>query len=394
MAVHRITRSGSNLIVHMDDGSRMLAFRGASSVWFPTKPGGPGPDPDPDPGGDDPKTFNMRSNDGALNFTIQEQGMKYARIIYDVGTELGLPREGIVAAFMCVMVESPPFLMLANSNVPESLNYPHDEVGSDNYSLGLFQQQSMWGWGTTAQLMDAAHNAKAFFGGPTGPNFPSPAGLLDLSNPTWDNRATLGTAVQDVQGSAYPTRYDNWTEACFALYDAMGTAGGGGSFRSPFVIAPSPDGDLPPVGSGDSPLAEFGPRTLTGNFHEGIDFGYRNATNGAVIHAAGDGVVKINGPYLGYGNCFAINHGSYEGKEIVTLYGHRQANVGPAVGSKVSKWDEIGLVGSTGNVTGPHLHWETHITDGGNLIHDNLNGSYDSPRTAIDPREFMKKYGE
>src|SRR5699024_9148682 len=155
-------------------------------------------------------------------------------VIFDAGVDVGLPRDGIVAAFMCVMVEAPPFLMYANSNVPESLNYPHDAVGSDSDSLGLFQQRPSAGWGTVAELMDADYNARAFYGGPSGPNSGSPAGLLDIS-PAWDERATLGEAVQAVQVSAFPDRYDNWSDACYALHDALAGSTPSGDWQWPFI---------------------------------------------------------------------------------------------------------------------------------------------------------------
>ena len=86
-------------------------------------------------------------------------------------------------------------------------------------------------------------------------------------------------------------------------------------------------------------------------YHAGIDIG--NAGYGAPVLAAADGVVTYAGVMSGYGNCVMINHGS----GIVTLYGHGQT-IYATLGQTVKQGDVIMAVGSTGNSTGPHLHFE------------------------------------
>lgn len=163
--------------------------------------------------------------------------------------------------------------------------------------------------------------------------------------------------------------------------------------ESPFVMAPSPDGDMPPVGHVDAPRAEYGPRALTGAFHEGIDLGWRNAVNGAVIHSAGAGTVLHDGAEGNWGNSIIIDHGANSnGDRLIIRYAHRQAPTG-LQGATVSKGDPIGLVGATGAVFGPHLHMETHVTPDGVLRNDYNNPSYTSPRTTINPRDFFDIYG-
>jgi len=90
----------------------------------------------------------------------------------------------------------------------------------------------------------------------------------------------------------------------------------------------------------------------TRRFHEGMDF---VAPTGTDIYATGDGTIVNAGWEQGYGNCIVINHGfGYE-----TLYGHLSAiKVRP--GQTVKRGDIIGLVGSTGKSTAPHLHYEVH----------------------------------
>lgn len=88
--------------------------------------------------------------------------------------------------------------------------------------------------------------------------------------------------------------------------------------------------------------------------HTGIDIG--NAGFGAPVIAATDGIVTMAGSYGGYGNCVIINHGN----GISTLYGHGQTIL-TEVGKEVKKGDLIMEVGSTGNSTGPHLHFEVRV---------------------------------
>jgi len=89
--------------------------------------------------------------------------------------------------------------------------------------------------------------------------------------------------------------------------------------------------------------------------HGAIDIG---APQGSSIVAAGPGTVISAGYRGGYGNTIMIDHGN----GIVSLYAH-QASGGFKVGAgeRVSKGQRIGTVGSTGNSTGPHLHFEVRV---------------------------------
>ena len=88
--------------------------------------------------------------------------------------------------------------------------------------------------------------------------------------------------------------------------------------------------------------------------HTGIDIG--NTPTGTPVVAAADGIVTYAGWLGGYGNCVMINHG--EG--VVTLYGHGN-KILTSVNTKVKQGDVIMEVGSTGNSTGPHLHFEVRV---------------------------------
>lgn len=99
--------------------------------------------------------------------------------------------------------------------------------------------------------------------------------------------------------------------------------------------------------------------------HAGTDIG---AQYGAEVTAAAAGNVTIATYGGGYGNYVMISHADGS----ATLYGH-MSSLAVSAGQTVNQGDVIGYVGSTGNSTGPHLHFEVRI-----------NGS------AVDPMQFFK----
>ena len=88
----------------------------------------------------------------------------------------------------------------------------------------------------------------------------------------------------------------------------------------------------------------------TKKLHTGIDI---PAAAGSNVIAATDGTVIYSGWFGGYGNAVMIDHGG----GIVTLYGHNSSTV-VSVGQRVARGQLIAKVGSTGNSTGPHSHFE------------------------------------
>ena len=97
------------------------------------------------------------------------------------------------------------------------------------------------------------------------------------------------------------------------------------------------------------------PITHTVRMHTGIDYA---APQGTRVLAPSDGVVSFRGWKGGYGNAVMLTHDT--GME--TLYGHLSAFIsGVDVGTRVNSGAVIGLVGSTGHSTGPHLHYEVRI---------------------------------
>lgn len=110
--------------------------------------------------------------------------------------------------------------------------------------------------------------------------------------------------------------------------------------------------------SGGYVSSSFGNRSR--GYHTGIDWA---VSYGTPIYASDGGTVTASGWGGGYGKMIKINHGNgYE-----TLYAHCSKLV-VSSGKKVAKGQLIGYVGSTGNSTGPHLHFEIR-----------KNGSYLNP---------------
>jgi murein DD-endopeptidase MepM/ murein hydrolase activator NlpD len=119
--------------------------------------------------------------------------------------------------------------------------------------------------------------------------------------------------------------------------------------------------------------SRFGWRThpLTGSrrFHSGLDIG---APSGAPAVATGAGTVISAGWNGGYGKAVIIQHSDTQ----QTLYGHL-SEISVQAGQTVTQGTVIGLVGSTGNSTGPHLHFESRMP-------------VDGVWTAVDPSQEIQ----
>jgi murein DD-endopeptidase MepM/ murein hydrolase activator NlpD len=136
-----------------------------------------------------------------------------------------------------------------------------------------------------------------------------------------------------------------------------GSSGGGGQTTT---SAPSSSGFAWPL---CAPVtSEYGPRW--GRMHRGIDQG---ASTGTPIGASKAGTVIYAGWQGGYGNLVLVDH--HDG--VVTAYAH-MSRIGVSNGQSVSQGQSLGAVGSTGNSTGPHLHFETRV-----------NGN------AVNPRQYL-----
>lgn len=103
--------------------------------------------------------------------------------------------------------------------------------------------------------------------------------------------------------------------------------------------------------------SRFGQRRhpVAGNWHRhsGVDFA---AGTGTPVSATGSGTVTRSGWAGNYGYMVVIDHGD----GVETRYAHL-SRLDVAKGSKVDEGHQIGLVGSTGRSTGPHLHYEIRV---------------------------------
>ena len=152
-------------------------------------------------------------------------------------------------------------------------------------------------------------------------------------------QAAAAAAAQQAQGSITAPAADN----------SDGTSSGGG------FMWPSYTSHI---------TSYYGMRTnpVSGIYknHDGVDIG---ASYGTAIYASAGGTVITAGWYGGYGNCVMVNHGN----GYTTLYGH-MSSIAVSVGQSVSQGQVLGYVGSTGNSTGPHLHFEVRASSTGGTI--------------------------
>lgn len=123
---------------------------------------------------------------------LTQAQMHNAATIVKTGVSMGIPQRGLIVAIATSMQES-RLLNLANTGLPESLNYPNEGTGYDHDSVGLFQQRTSSGWGTVEELMTPSISASKFF-----------AALQQVYG--WQNMSIAG-AAQAVQVSAFPDAY-------------------------------------------------------------------------------------------------------------------------------------------------------------------------------------------
>lgn len=130
-------------------------------------------------------------------------------------------------------------------------------------------------------------------------------------------------------------------------------------------MTPSPGGFIWPVTTSKIITSPMGGRVSPGGIgstnHRGVDIGGVGTTSAALATKSGKVIIAktvVYGSYggSGYGNYVVLDHGG----GYTTLYAHL-SSVSVSVGDMVTQGDTVGITGSTGNSTGPHLHYEVMI---------------------------------
>lgn len=163
--------------------------------------------------------------------------------------------------------------------------------------------------------------------------------------------------ISVVASMAVPLASDDNPDKC-SMNEILGLSGIDG-FVTP----------LPGINITEHITSYYGMRTLNGEtkFHYAIDISY-GGIYGTPIVAIADGTVEFvgsteNGKFMagGYGNYVTINHTVEDGVHIIkSRYAHMKSVVA-VEGAQVRQGEVIGYVGSTGNSTGPHLHFEVWV---------------------------------
>jgi murein DD-endopeptidase MepM/ murein hydrolase activator NlpD len=299
---------------------------------------------------------------------LGDEQMRNAAIIIKVGAGLRVPPRGWVIAIGTALQES--YLR----------NLGHLGARNDHDSLGQFQQRPSQGWGTPEQIMDPEYASRKFY-----------EKLLQV--PGWQE-LPLTVAAQTVQRSAYPDAYAKHEPLASTVVNVLAD----GAARAAGAVADRRCAEAGEIAASGWTVPVDGPlvsdfRTAERPAHNGVDIA---ASNGTPIRAAAAGVVLVancnasrpdGSPYPcdqpgspainGCGWYVDVLHAG----SVITRYCHMVSRPLVTVGQHVAAGQVIGRVGSSGNSSGPHLHFETH-TDGDR-----------SRAGAVDPEEFMRERG-
>lgn len=250
---------------------------------------------------------------------------KWASIITNVARSRGLPPRAAVIGVATAMQES----------TLENINH------GDLDSLGLFQQRPSQGWGTPAQVTDAVYASNKFY-----------AGLEKIED--WQTKP-LTKVAQAVQRSGFPDAYAKWEQSAGEL---VVKSWGNAVLTTTSGCDPAQNAGSKGTGAWALPVEDSrittpykaGGGMWSSGSHTGVDFAVGTGTR---VQAVGTGTVVKAGWGGAYGNEVVIkmSDGKY------TQYGHL-SSIAVSQGQAVTARQQIGVSGATGNVTGPHLHFE------------------------------------
>jgi len=280
--------------------------------------------------------------DAATDLDLTDEQYTVARTVIVVGQDLDVPPRGWVVALSAGLQESGL----------RPLRY------GDRDSLGVFQQRAAWG--SVEDRLDPYASAHMFYTGGHG----GQRGLLDI--PQWQSMPVT-EAAQAVQVSAYPDAYAKWEPLAVQLVRDLADIDATCASATDWVF---PLGTTPYVLTAG--FSQCG--ALWADCHTGQDFA---APSGTPVVSAGAGVVDFAGRAGAYGNAIHVLHPA----GVATWYAHL-SRIEVPLHASVTTGQLIGLVGDTGNTTGPHLHFEVRV-----------DASVMAPGTPIDPLPWLRSHG-
>jgi len=287
-----------------------------------------------------------------------------ATVIVQVGQQMNIPPRGWVVAVATAMQES------------NLHNVGNLGARNDHDSLGLFQQRPSQGWGSPAQVTDPQYASRKFY-----------EHLQQVTG--WQN-LPLTVAAQKVQRSGFPNAYAKHEPKAAALVNA--TSGGAAQAGpTPGVCAAA---DQVTAGGWTTPVhgtVGSGFRTSDRPTHQGVDLIVPKRT--AILAAASGTVIKaicdpstakargcdVDGSSGTPGCGWYVDIAHAEG--VITRYCHMIVAPLVSAGDQVTAGQQIGWSGTSGNSSGPHVHFEVHTGGDGHAS------------GAVNPVTWMRDHG-
>jgi murein DD-endopeptidase MepM/ murein hydrolase activator NlpD len=292
--------------------------------------------------------------------------IRNAAVIINVGSDLQMPPRAWVIAVATAMQES------------RLVNLGHLGSRNDHDSQGLFQQRPSSGWGTPEQVRDPVYASTKFYDK-----------LKTIDG--WETMS-LTRAAQSVQISAYPDAYAKHEPIATQIVNMLADGAASAAGNSVTMVCAA-SGQIAASGYTIPLRAGVGSgfRSPERPNHQGVDLSVDKYTPIAAASSGVVSMVKCDEDFRGRKSC---NADGYPGKggcgwmveilhagNVMTRYCHMVQRPFVRENQQVAAGDVIGRVGSSGNSSGPHLHFEVHLNNDR------------SSSGAIDPVRFMREQG-